>query len=99
MNTPEDTAGTLLSPPPCSALPHEAGFYWWRETSNHEWRMVHIVNLAPDGPPYLCAYDVDKRAFGGRTLAQWNRHEPIGQWVAVHKPNVERTHGARRDGI
>lgn len=72
----------------CSALPGAAGFYWWRETNQRKWRMVQIVNFAADSDiPYLAAYDVEHRTFGGRTLRQWARHEPIGQWVPVHKPN------------
>jgi hypothetical protein len=72
----------------CSALPERDGFYWWREKPQNEWRMIHIVDLAPGGPPYLCAYDVEKMSFSGRTLSQWAQHEPFREWIAVHKPNA-----------
>lgn len=77
---------------PCSALPDEPGFYWWRKYPDQEWRMVHIVDFAagyPGEPQHLAAYDVEYRAWGGRTLRMWAIHDPVGQWLAIHKPNAD----------
>jgi hypothetical protein len=77
---------------PCSALPDEAGFYWWRKYPDQEWRMVHIVDFAagyPGEPPHLAAYDVEYRAWGGRTLRMWAIHDPIGEWLTIRKPNSQ----------
>jgi hypothetical protein len=76
---------------PCSALPDEAGFYWWRKYPDQEWRMVHIVDFAagyPGEPPHLAAYDVEYSAWGGRTLRMWAIHDPIGEWLTIRKPNT-----------
>jgi hypothetical protein len=74
----------------CWALPTAAGFYWWRVSAAEDWRMVQIVDFAadlPDEPTHLAAYDVEKHAWGGRTLRMWAIHDPIGEWVQCHKPN------------
>lgn len=79
-----------LSSAVCSALPVEAGFYWWRKYPDQEWRMVHIVDFAagyPNEKPYLAAYDIEYRAWSGRTLRIWAIHDPIGQWMPCSKPN------------
>ena len=76
------------------ALPCSAGFYWWRVSADEDWRMVQIVDFAagyPEEPPYLAAYDVEKHAWGGRTLRMW---DPIGEWVECHKPNASVSHRA-----
>lgn len=75
----------------CSALPVEPGFYWWRKYPDQEWRMVHIVDFAagcPGEPPHLAAYDIEFRAWGGRTLRMWAIHDPIGEWLPISKPNA-----------
>lgn len=80
----------------CSALPDAAGFYWWRKYSDQDWRMVHIVDFAapyPGEPPHLAAYDVEYQAWGGRTLRMWAIHDPIGQWIKLHKQNACLSHG------
>jgi len=79
-----------------AVLPDAAGFYWWRKCPDQEWRMVQIVDFAagyPSEPPKLAAYDVEYRAWGGRTLRMWEIHDPIGEWVECHKPNAEVSHG------
>ena len=57
--------------------------------------MVQIVDFAagyPEEPPHLAAYDVEKHAWGGRTLRMWEIHDPIGEWVECHKPNTLLSH-------
>lgn len=75
-------SANVLAAPISSALPTEAGFYWWRETERAEWRMLQVVDCG--GPQYLNAYDVQHGSFGGRGLRYWDF--PIGQWVKVHTP-------------
>jgi hypothetical protein len=80
---------------PFHALPCSAGFYWWRVSADEDWRMVQIVDFAagyPEEPPHLAAYDVEKHAWGGRTLRMWEIHDPIGEWVECHKPNTLLSH-------
>ena len=54
--------------------------------------MVQIVDFAADAgytahPRHLAAYDVEKHAWGGRTLQMWAILDPVGQWVQCEKPN------------
>jgi hypothetical protein len=88
-NAKEKAARLALTP--CSALPETAGFFWWRKCPDQEWRMVHIVDFAagyPGEPPHLAAYDIEFRAWGGRTLRMWAIHDPIGEWLPICKPNA-----------
>lgn len=91
-----------LPPATCSArLPTKPGFYWWRVSSIEDWRMVHIVDFAlgcPGEPPHLAAYDVEKGAWGGRTLRMWEIHDPIGEWIECVKPNKELSHATKEVG-
>jgi hypothetical protein len=93
MNTePTQTLAAVAPATSCSDLPDEAGFYWWRKYPDQEWRMVHIVDFAaryPGEPPHLAAYDVEYRAWGGRTLRMWAIHDPIGEWLTIRKPNAD----------
>jgi hypothetical protein len=54
--------------------------------------MVHIVDFAagyPGESPHFAAYDIEFRAWGGRTLRMWAIHDPIGEWLPISKPNAE----------
>jgi hypothetical protein len=87
----KEKADDRLALTPCSALPETAGFFWWRKYPDQEWRMVHIVDFAagyPGESPHLAAYDIEFRAWGGRTLRMWAIHEPIGEWLPICKPNA-----------
>ena len=76
---------------PCSA-----GFFWWRATPEKPWRMVQIVDFRPEGEPYLCAYDVELKEWGGRTLKTWDEREPTGEWIEIRKPETLEELEARR---
>ena len=80
----------------CAAMPCSAGFFWWRATPEKAWRMVQIVDFRPEGPPYLCAYDVELKEWGGRTLKVWAEMEPASEWIAVRKPETPEEKEARR---
>ena len=50
--------------------------------------MVQIVDFRPEGEPYLCAYDVELKEWGGRTLKTWDEREPTGEWIEIRKPET-----------
>ena len=86
--------GGVAAGAPGSALPESPGFYWWRKYPDQEWRMVQIVDFAapsPGEPTHRAAYDVEYRAWGGRTLRLWAIHDPIGEWLTIRKPNKQIT--------
>jgi len=62
--------------------------------------MVHIVDFAagyPNEKPHLVAYDIEFRAWSGRTLRMWAIHDPIGEWMPCRKPHDQRN-GAAESG-
>jgi len=72
-----------------SELPNSSGFYWWRASKDEDWRMLQIIDFAADltgEPPSLAAYDVELKAWSGRTLKAWKIHDPIGEWIECQKP-------------
>ena len=86
----------LTAPEGCAPLPCSAGFFWWRATAEKPWRMVQIVDFRPEGEPYLCAYDVELKEWGGRTLKVWAEMHPPGQWIDVRKPETMEELEARQ---
>ena len=79
---------------PCSELPDSTGFYWWRETDRHEWRMIHVISYGDDNPETFGTYDVQHGRWRGRSLRNWRKWEPIGEWSPVYPPNAK--HDAAR---
>ena len=58
--------------------------------------MAQLVDFAPEGEPYLCAYDVELKEWGGRTLRTWAECEPTGEWIEIRKPETPEEMEARR---
>jgi len=58
--------------------------------------MVQIVDFAPEGEPDLCAYDLELKEWGGRTLRTWAKCEPTGEWIEIRKPEIPKEMDARR---
>lgn len=85
-----DPARTILKKTNMKELPKEDGFYWWREVSNEQWRMVHVADLAWGlnnlMPAMLAAWDVEFCTFKGRSLKNWN--SPVGEWVKAQRPGA-----------
>lgn len=78
-------------PTPRKTLPTTAGWFWWRGNDKDEWRMVQVIDFAAgfqDLEPHLAAYDVERRAWLGRTLRMWPIHDPIGEWLECNKPST-----------
>lgn len=66
-----------------TSLPTLPGFYWWRESAAFPYRMVHIIDF---GDGRLTSYDVQRAAWGGRSLDAWREHFPIGEWQRILTP-------------
>jgi hypothetical protein len=91
MNKQKDAKNTQkagCSSATCSELPDSPGFYWWRETDRHEWRVVHVVSYGGDDPEYLGTYDVHHGEWRGRSIRAWREWKPPGQWVQINAPNA-----------
>jgi hypothetical protein len=74
-------------------LPETPGFFWWRENSNDEWRVIHVISHELDGavtnPEYLSTYDVHHHRWSGRSMGCWREHDPIGEWCEILPPNAK----------
>ena len=74
------------------SLPVTTGFFWWRETSNDEWRVIHVISHELDGavtnPDYLSTYDVHHHRWSGRSMRCWREYDPIGEWCEILPPNT-----------
>lgn len=68
-----------------SALPTEAGFYWWRPAKPSAWRMIKVRSVP--GFPAHSADDVSHGSFIGRPIRGWAEDWPVGEWSRVQSPN------------
>jgi hypothetical protein len=88
-NTPE---GSDCQERLVRSLPDTPGFFWWRETCNDAWRVIHVISHELDGavtdPDYLSTYDVHHHRWSGRSIRCWREYDSIGEWCEILPPNV-----------
>jgi hypothetical protein len=72
----------VLADKPAQALPTKLGFYWWKETPDHDWSIVEVQGKKSD--LYVSAV---KGGLYGRTISKWEGRYPIGEWVAILPPD------------